>query len=84
MRQRRRTEITIETHRIKVIRIKNNHNTVFCNDCGAHVSAFAPAQVAALLQRDLNEVLTQINAAQIHLTGNGRIALICGKSLENK
>ena len=80
---KRRTEITIETHRITVIRIKNDSPPVHCEYCQKAVSAFTPKQIAGYLQLDLTEVFQRINTKQMHLTRTDRgTALICGESLE--
>jgi len=85
MTSKRRTEITIETRSITIIRTSGTHYAAHCQHCRQTVAAFAPEQIAAALQLDLTEVCRRVEMKHIHLTNNGRgAALICGNSLEEK
>ena len=80
----RRTEITIETHSITIIRTNAARNSVHCEQCCETVTAFAPEQVAAALRFDLAEVCRRVETKQLHLTNNkSGTALICGNSFKN-
>ena len=80
----RRTEITIETRSVTIIRVKGSQFSAHCERCQKPVAAFAPAQIAEFLRLDLTEVCRRVEADELHLTGNGRgVALICGGSPEN-
>lgn len=77
----RRTEITIETHSITIIRTKSKRFSARCERCGETVSAFAPEQFAAFLQLEIAEVCRRLETGELHLTETGRaVALICGNS----
>jgi hypothetical protein len=78
----RKTEITIETHSITIIRTKSGQFSTHCQYCRKTVSAFTPAQTATFLRLDLNEIYRRIGAGELHLTETGRTAaaLICGNS----
>lgn len=81
----RRTEITIETKSLTIIRINGKRQTAFCECCQKVVAAFAPEQVAGFSRLSLAEVCRRVEAKQIHLTRTERsAALICGNSLEGK
>lgn len=81
---RQRTEITIETHSIMIIRTNSRRHSAHCERCGETVSAFTPEQTAMFLRLDLTEICRRIESGKLHLTQNRRaIALVCGNS-ENK
>lgn len=78
----RRTEITIETRSLTIIRINGAHYSVHCQHCRQTVTAFAPEQIAKALQLELAEICRRVETKHIHLTDNGRgTALICGNSV---
>ena len=78
---KRRTEITIETHSITIIRTNDQRFSVRCERCEKKVSAFTPEQLATFMQLDLNEICRRIEAGELHLTETGRgVALVCGNS----
>ncbi|MBS1792234.1 MAG: hypothetical protein JSS81_00180 [Acidobacteria bacterium] len=84
----RRRQITIETHSVTVIRLKSGSVSAYCESCREEVTAFSPAQTAAILRVDPAEVDRRIETNQIHLTRRERGAtLVCGsllKGLENE
>lgn len=80
----RRTEITIETHSVTIIRRKGKNFSARCERCGETVSAFAPEQFAAFLKLEMAEICRRLETGELHLTETDRaVALICGNS-ENK
>lgn len=81
MTNKRRTEITIETHEITVIKTNGKSRLVFCEHCQKSVAAFAPEQVALFFRLSLAEVCLRVQTEQIHLTRReSGAALICGNS----
>ncbi len=77
----RKTEITIETHSITIIRTNDRRFSAYCELCGKMVSAFTPEKMAIFLRLDLTEICRRIETGELHLTETGRnIALICGNS----
>jgi len=84
MTSKRRTEITIETRSITIIRTNGAHYSAHCEHCRQTVAAFAPEQIAQALQLDLMEVCCRIEEGKLHLTDRRRgAALICGNSLKD-
>lgn len=80
----KRTEITIETHSITIIRTKGKMAPAFCEYCQTNVSVFAPEQMAAIFQTSLAEVCRRVETNELHLIETRRgIALICGGSLNS-
>lgn len=78
---KRRTEITIETHSITIIRTSDQRFSAFCERCKKTVSAFTPEQLAVFMRLDLNEICRRIESGELHLTESGRtVALVCGNS----
>lgn len=77
----RRTEITIETHSVTIIRTKSKKFSTQCRRCGETVSAFSPEQFASFLQLEIAEICRRLETGELHLTETGRaVALICGNS----
>lgn len=77
----RRTEITIETHSITIIRTNDQRFSSFCECCDKTVSAFTPEQLATFMRLDLSEICSRIDSGELHLTEPGRaFALVCGNS----
>ena len=80
----KRTEITIETHSITIIRTRGKTALAFCECCQTNVSVFAPEQIAAILRLTLAEVCRRVETDELHLIENRRgVALICGGSLNS-
>ena len=80
----KRTEITIETHSITIIRTKGKTALAFCECCQTNVSVFAPEQIAAILRLPLAEVCRRVETNELHLIESRRgVALICGGSLNS-
>jgi hypothetical protein len=81
---KRRTEITIETHEIKTIRIRSLQDATFCAACGKKTISCAPEHVATILQVNLPDILRSIDDGRLHLSGvNGTDGEICVSSLEH-
>ena len=57
MRRKRRTEITVETHEVSIIRQRGRTVRAQCATCAEHVSAITMDEVTAL---------TRINAEAIY------------------
>ncbi len=83
-RKIRRTEITIETHSVTIIRFKGNSSIAHCERCQKPVAALPIEKFTELLRLDLMEVCRRVQTGELHLTETGRsVALICGGSLNN-
>lgn len=76
---KRRTEITIETHSLTIIKTRFVKSTsAYCENCQATVMAFAPAQ-AALIFRVGEQFMEELCLSkQIHRAGE---SALCGNSL---
>jgi hypothetical protein len=80
---RRRTEISIETHEITIVRTSGTRLTAFCEACREDVPAFGLEQIAAVFQMSVSDVCRTIEEKKLHLvTARHSIALICGNSLK--
>ncbi len=82
---KRRIEISVETHEIKIIRIRGGLNITFCDHCGEEKSSFTSEEIAGFLKISVEDVCGDIETGKFHLTGNenGK-ALICGDSFRNE
>jgi hypothetical protein len=79
--QTRRTEIQIETHEVKVIRLRRRPALALCRHCGEIVTALTPVQTAEVLEMTEDEVLLLLEDGRFHLVNSERgFALICGNS----
>jgi hypothetical protein len=79
---KRRIEISVETHEIKIIRIRGGGISGFCRHCGAETSLFSPEEIARFLKIPVIDVSRDIESGKFHLTEtDGGTALICGDSL---
>jgi len=81
MGQIRRTEILIETHETKVIRLREIQ-ALLCERCAEIVTALTPDQTADILDTTREEVFRLVENTRIHLVNSNRsLAIICGNSL---
>lgn len=76
-------QITIETHSITIIRTSGGQLSAFCERCRETVPAFAPEQLAAVLQKTIAEILGLIENGELHLTAFSQDAPICGGKRNN-
>jgi len=77
---KRRTEITIETHSLTIIRTRGAAKTsfVYCRNCRKNTATFAEIQAALIFRVALPEIERLFQTNQIHLADN---AALCGNSL---
>jgi hypothetical protein len=80
----RRTEITIETHEITIIRNGGRLDDVFCRYCRSKVAALRLPEIASLLQKDIGEIQDFIDGGEIHFIDASGDSLVCGSSLSIK
>jgi hypothetical protein len=79
--QTRRTEIQIETHEVKVIRLRRKPALARCGRCGEIVAALTPEQATEVLEMTQDEVSLLLEDGRFHLVNSERaLALICGNS----
>ena len=78
----RKTQITIETRSITIIRTSGRPLSAHCEHCLKTVPAFAPEQIAAFLRVEPAEVYHRVETKQIHFINEESDAmLIYGGSL---
>ena len=77
--QRRRTEITIETRKITIVRTSvRRSDMIDCIHCGSHVPTMSEVHAAMVLGLDVGEMAGIAREGGIHRAGNGSL---CGSSL---
>lgn len=84
MKKRIRTEITVETHEIWVIRNSRAMSSVLCAECAEQSGMLTPEEAARLLQTSTRAIYRHVEAGQIHFseTTDGGL-LVCPESLAN-
>lgn len=77
----RRTEIQIETHEVKIVRLRSRQALAHCGHCGEIVTALTPEQMAEVLETTEDVVFSLLEGEKVHLVNSKRgLALICGNS----
>lgn len=80
--RKRRVEISIETHEIKIIKIRGGAgNSAFCGRCKAETRFFSPSEIAGFFQTAISEIERRIEDGELHLIGNGQV---CGAFVQPK
>lgn len=76
----RRTEITIETHSLTIIKLKAGSpaNFVYCRKCRMKTAVFAQMQAALIFRVAMVEIEQLLQTNQIHINSNSGL---CGNSL---
>jgi len=78
MTNKKRTEITVETHQVTIIRMRGT-SMVYCEICRANVRIFSPPQIVSVFHLNLEEIKQLFLDDQIHFVG--LTETICGNSL---
>jgi excisionase family DNA binding protein len=82
MRRKRRTEITIEAHRVLVIRRSRDVVRAWCEECAEPVRMVTPDEAAALAGVTARTIYRWVKAEKLHFTETPeRSLLICLRSL---
>jgi hypothetical protein len=85
MKIQSRTEIKIEKHEIRTVRMNSGNGSVYCSTCNEQTVTLTPDQLASFLKVSVPEICRQIDASEIHLADSDRtLGLICGRSLETE
>ena len=79
---KRRTEITIETHRVLRISKRNGFTDGWCEQCNDQVWMVTPEEAAALGGVPTRLIYQWIEARRLHLIERPDVLLVCFKSLE--
>jgi len=79
-RKVRTTKITIEQHKITIIRKRNKKISIYCERCRSQVQALTADEIAMLFQITVNEINHLVNNGEIHFieTSTGALPLVCG------
>ena len=82
MSDKRRTEITVETHKVTIIRRRSRISREWCNVCADEVQMLSTEQAAAFAGLSTRAICRGVEAGQLHFheTGDGRL-FICVNSL---
>lgn len=79
MKKTKRTEITIETHDLTIIRMRGREsNFQYCRSCGANVNFLAPAQAAFIFRVEEKFIEQLFESNEIHEASQ---TALCGNSL---
>jgi hypothetical protein len=81
MKAKQRREITLETHEVTIIRIKNKKLNTFCSDCGAYTFHLTVPETISLLSLSETEVKRWLENKTIHAKEAEGVLLLCGTSL---
>ena len=84
---RRKTEqvVTIETHKVTVIRPWGGSINAWCQFCNAEVEMVTPAKAAALVGVPQREIYRRVESGSIHfLEVNDHTLLICTRTYNSK
>ena len=70
----RRTEITIETHSLLIVKIKTAENArVYCAGCGQTVQPLTLLQAALIFRAGKEQLAALAGAGQIHMAGRNAL-----------
>ena len=79
---KQRTEITIETHQVQIVRRGERGIDIWCADCAATVRMVTPEAAAVLADVTRRTIYRRIEAAALHFVETPEGALfICTNSL---
>ncbi len=76
----RRTEITIETHSLTIIKMSQGAptNFVYCRNCQTKTAFFVQTQAALIFRVAATEIEQLLQADEIHINDD---SMLCGNSL---
>jgi hypothetical protein len=82
MKEKKRLEITFETHELTIVRFRPDHPTDFCAVCRSQTPHLSVAESASVLSLAEAEIFRLAESGQIHAGENAdRRLRICGNSL---
>ena len=82
MASRKRTEITVETHEVLIVKRGDSSVRTWCFGCNAEVRMIGLAEAGALTGNSTTGMLEMIDAGEVHCLEAGTCdPLICLKSL---
>jgi hypothetical protein len=79
MRRKQKAVITVETHRLTVLRKQRPSVFAWCEQCGREVEMFTCEAAAALLGVKLREVYRRVEKGSLHFLENedGSVLICC-------
>jgi len=84
MRRKLRTEITIETHEVSIIRRRERMVRTRCASCGKQVNAITLNEATALTGVDSQTMRDWLKTGKVHFTERaGLFGLICFNSVSD-
>ncbi|HEU4389720.1 MAG TPA: hypothetical protein VFV34_18085 [Blastocatellia bacterium] len=84
MRTRKRTEITIETDRLVVVRRRETSVRAWCSSCGARVRMIDVGEAAEVAHVGPRTIYKWIEANRVHFTESAQgIVLVCLNSISS-
>ena len=66
MGRKRRTEITIETERLLLLRESSRSLLLWCDECRAQVRMVTPAEAAVMASVSVRAICRQVEAGELH------------------
>jgi hypothetical protein len=76
-----RTEIRVEKHEIRTIRV-GNRSTSFCDTCGEETMTLTVEQLSSFMNIGVPGITRMIESSEIHFTSpDQRLGQICAASL---
>jgi len=79
--RRRRTEITVETHRVLSIRRRAPLPRSWCEQCCREVERVTPDEAAAISRVKPRAIYRRLEAGDLHFIEDGGVLWICFQSL---
>ena len=80
---KRRTEITVETHRMLRIGGQSTSATNWCNECAAEVWMISPEQAAILGDVTTRLIYRWVESGRLHPSEQSGAMLVCVSSLKS-
>ena len=79
----KRTEITVETHRLLIVRKRGVSVRVWCEECLTRVEMITPNEAAVFASVSSRTIYRWIEEAKLHFTEQpGGALLVCSGSLQ--
>jgi len=77
---KKRTEITVKTHRLLVVNRQNSRFVARCEKCGEMVEMVVPDEAAAVVGISSRDIYRAIESEEIHFIETAQV-FVCHKSL---
>ena len=77
----KRTEITIETRKVTIIRRRHSHEYAYCDQCSQIVISFTLAELSAAAGISESDIAGGLDSGGFHTIGSSRMLKLCGNSI---